>query len=66
MGAEITKRMELGILTKSVCNTILQLTRTSNPVLHHSFGDKTNMELPHIMGPLWSVLDRLNITSING
>ena len=35
--------------------------RSVNPLLHHSFGDKENFELPHITGPLWSSVDRLMV-----
>ena len=62
VGAEITKKMELGMITKGLSHSILQLGRAVNPLLHHSFGDKQNNELPHITGPLWSSVDRLVIT----
>jgi Protein of unknown function (DUF1769) len=61
-GAEISKKMELGLLTRGMCGSILQIGRTVNAYLHHSFGDKNNHELPHISGPLWSAVDRLVIT----
>ena len=62
MGAEITKKMELGLLSKGLCAGILKLGRTVNAYLHHSFGDNKDYELPHITGPLWSAIDRLVIT----
>jgi len=31
LGAEVTKRMELGLLTKGLCNSILQVIRTLSP-----------------------------------
>ena len=62
LGAEITQKMELGILTKSVCSSILQLLRSYNPYVHHSFGDAHSTERPHITSPFWSTADRLIIT----
>lgn len=62
VGAEITKQMELGLLTRGLCASILSFCRRFNSLLHHSFGDKDNMELPHITSPLWNTVDRLVIT----
>jgi hypothetical protein len=58
MGAEISKKMDLGLFTRGLCGTILQVARTVNPYIHSSYGDSQDRELPHIMGPLWSALDR--------
>ena len=66
MGAEITKKMELGLFTKGICSSILQVVRAVNPYLHHSFGDNKDFELPHIVGPMWSLFDRLEITAPGG
>jgi Protein of unknown function (DUF1769) len=66
MGAEITKKMELGLFTKGICSSILQVVRAVNPYLHHAFGDKKDYELPHIVGPMWSLFDRLEITPPGG
>lgn len=63
MGAEITKKMELGMLGRAMCGTILQIGRRVNGFMHHSFGDKNNFELPHIMSPMWSTIDRMVVTS---
>lgn len=62
VGAEITKKMELGLVTRSLCATILNFCRRYNALLHHSFGDKDNVELPHIVSPLWNTVDQLIIT----
>lgn len=62
MGAEITKKMELGLFTKGLCASILKFGKSVNAYLHHSFGDKEGFELPHITGPLWSAVDRLIIS----
>jgi hypothetical protein len=66
IGAEISKRMELGLITRGICRTIMQFARSVNPFMHHSFGDKDNNELPHISGPLWSLSDRVVVTKPGG
>ena len=68
IGAEITKSMSLGLLTKGMCRAILQVGRSVNRHLHHSFGedgsseDDERRELPHIVGPMWSAVDRLVVS----
>lgn len=62
VGAEITKKMELGLFTKGICHSILQFCQRFSSSLHHSFGDKQNIELPHITSPFWSTIDRLVVT----
>lgn len=54
-GAEISKCMQLSLIIRGMCGTILQLGRRMNASLHHSFGDKDNFEKPHIVSPLWYV-----------
>ena len=63
-GGEITKKMELGMITRGICGGLLQMGRAVNAYMHHSFGDTKNIELPHITGPFWSSVDRLNITPV--
>eukprot|EP01032_Pedospumella_encystans_P010838 gene10838-12651_t len=63
-GGEITKKMELGMITRGICGGLLQMGRAVNAYMHHSFGDTKNVELPHITGPFWSSVDRLNITPV--
>eukprot|EP01034_Spumella_vulgaris_P030381 gene30381-37586_t len=55
--------MDLGLLTRGLCSSILQLGRSSSPALHHSFGDTKNYELPHIVAPFWNTVDRLVVTA---
>jgi hypothetical protein len=62
IGAEISRRMELGLITRGICRTIMNFARSINPFIHHSFGDTEYVELPHITGPLWSLADRVVIT----
>jgi len=62
IGAEITKKMNLGLFTRGICATVLQFINTINPFIHSSFGDKENAELPHITGPLWCMADKIVVT----
>jgi hypothetical protein len=62
IGAEISKKMELGMITRSLCRSIMQFARSKLPSLHHSFGDDNNTEWPHITGPLWSMSDLMVVT----
>lgn len=64
IGAEITKPMSLGLLTKGMCRAVLQVGKAINKYMHHSFGDGENQstELPHIVGPMWSSADRLVVS----
>lgn len=62
IGAEISKKMELGMITRSLCRSIMQFARSKLPSLHHSFGDDNNVEWPHITGPLWSMSDLMVVT----
>lgn len=54
--------MNLGLLTRGLCSSILKFVRSINPLIHNSFGDSDDLELPHITGPLWSMSDRIVIT----
>ena len=62
VGAEITKRMVLGMLRRTLCQSILAFVRKVMGHLHYSFGDADNNELPHIVVPLWTAVDRLVVT----
>ncbi|CAM9094530.1 unnamed protein product, partial [Ectocarpus fasciculatus] len=62
IGAQISKKMELGMLTRAMCRTIMNFARSNLPLLHHSFGDSEDVELPHITGPLWNMSDRVVVT----
>lgn len=53
---------DLGMLTRAMCRTIMQFARSNLPLLHHSFGNSENTELPHIVGPLWNLSDRVVVT----
>lgn len=66
IGAEVSKKMELGLITKGVCSTIVKFCKTMNSSMHHSFGDSKNMELPHLASPFWSTMDRIIITPKGG
>lgn len=50
------------MLTRAMCRTIMNFARSNLPLLHHSFGDSEDVELPHITGPLWNMSDRVVVT----
>ncbi len=70
--------MNLGMITKSMCNTVLKIAKNmTSTFLHHSYGrefdqmnqdssssvgGKENVELPHLMMPMWEAIDNLIIT----
>jgi hypothetical protein len=58
IGAEITKKMNLGLITRGICRSVLQFVNSVNPFIHSSFGDGKE-ELPHIVGPLWTLADKV-------
>ena len=73
MGAELTERMHMGLVTKTVAGMILGFARRVLKNLHYSFGDKPGgvqeadeMELPHLTFPLSRGMDRLVITPVGG
>lgn len=41
---------------------MLQFARTINPLMHHGFGDDSDVELPHLVSPIWSTVDKLVVT----
>jgi len=53
VGAEATAKMEIGILTRSVCRILLNFVGTMVNDLHYSFGDNPTDKLcesPHLVG----------------
>jgi hypothetical protein len=59
IGGEITEGpMALGLVTKSLCNMLLAFCRRMNGLMHYSFGDGGNVELPHIVFPLYTSVDK--------
>lgn len=62
LGGEITKKMELGLLTRGFASSLLQFCKSFNASIHHSYGDSQQVELPHIVGPFWSIIDRVVVT----
>lgn len=65
MGAEVTNKMELGFLTKSMCNAALKFCGTMVTDLHSSFGDNPSQpkyQLPHLVAPLFPTLDKIVVT----
>ena len=67
MGAELTERLQMGLVTKTVAGMILAFGRRVLKNLHYSFGesvkgDAEEIELPHVTFPLSRGMDRLIIT----
>ena len=65
VGADISTRMELGIITRSFCRAILSFASTMVQDLHYSFGDRPsvpNYEIPHLVAPIFKSMDRVVIT----
>lgn len=59
MGADVTNKMELGIITRSFSKAILKFIRTMVNDLHYSFGDfpdTVGFEKPHIVAPLFTTV----------
>ena len=54
VGAEVTERMDhLGMMTRGLCKSMLSIVkRLSRGKLHYGFGDKQDVELPHIVCPV--------------
>jgi hypothetical protein len=62
IGAEVTERMQLGLVTRGLCRILLAFVRKLNNFMHYSFGDAKGEQLPHIVFPLWSNVDKLVVT----
>lgn len=56
------RSLQLGLLTKSLCQVLLGFVRQLNKYLHYSFGDGNGEERPHIVFPFWSNVDRMVVT----
>jgi hypothetical protein len=59
-GMEISDSMKLGLIANGLCNIILKMTKSFNPLLHYSFGTKD--ERAHICFPASTFFERLVVT----
>lgn len=62
VGADVTNKMELGIITRSFSRAVLKFINTMVNDLHYSFGDSpgtSGFEKPHIVAPLFTTVRRL-------
>ena len=59
-GMEISDPMKLGLIANGLCNIILKMTKSFNPLLHYSFGTKD--ERAHICFPASTFFERLVVT----
>lgn len=69
VGADVTNKMELGIITRSFSRAILKFVNTMVNNLHYSFGDfpdAVGFEKPHIVAPLFSTMDKIVETPEGG
>ena len=73
MGAELTEKMQLGIVTKMVASTVLSFAKRILKNMHFSFGESSKnisnvdeIELPHVTFPLSRGMDRLIVTEPGG
>lgn len=65
VGAEVTNKMELGILTKSISKAALRFCGTMVSDLHYSFGDSQsdpNYQVPHLVAPIFPTFDKVLVT----
>lgn len=62
-GAQVSQPMKLGLLTRGLCNVLLNLVERFNSNLHSSFGSDT--EFAHICAPAHSFFERLIVTDPN-
>jgi hypothetical protein len=62
VGADVTNKMELGIITRSFSRAILKFVGTMVNDLHYSFGDfpdTPGFEKPHLVAPLFPTMDKI-------
>ena len=62
VGADVTNKMELGIITRSFSRAILKFINTMVNDLHYSFGDSPGtpgFEKPHIVAPLFTTVSSM-------
>lgn len=58
--------MTLGLVTRGLCNMLLGFARRINSAMNYSYGDTENKELPHIVFPLWTSVDKMVVTPEGG
>lgn len=59
-GAEVSKPMKLGLVTRGLCKILLGLVESFNPSMHYSYGD--DKEKAHIVVPAYKFFERIQIT----
>ena len=67
LGGELPRKMQLGLMTKGLCNVVIALVNKISAQGHASFGkivpgNEAETELPHIAFPLWSGATKMAIT----
>jgi len=61
-GAEVSEQMKLGLVSKGLSSILLKLMGRFYPDMHHSFGDKQNVEQAHIVFPAWQFFGNIIAT----
>lgn len=65
VGAEVTSKMELGMLTRSISKAALRFCGTMVNDLHYSFGEATsdpNHQVPHLVAPIFPTFDKVLVS----
>lgn len=68
-GAEVSNKVELGIITRSMARAAIKFCETLVPNLHSSFGDspdQPDFEMPHMVSPLFPTFDKIVVTEPGG
>lgn len=69
IGAELDNKLELGYITSLFMSTLVSFSMTMNSLLKIGFGQiptsKLEHEQPHIVFPLFRVMDRVVVTNAN-
>jgi len=53
IGAEASTQLRFGLVTRALSRVLLAFVQAKVKLMHYSFGDKKNAELPHMVLPLW-------------
>ncbi len=68
VGAEVTNKVDLGIITRSLAKAAIKFCGTLVSDLHSSFGDDpetSNYEMPHLVSPLFPTFDKIVVSAPN-
>jgi hypothetical protein len=67
LGGELTDKMQVSFIMRSLLSFIMKFAMSLNPFLHFSFGEDPQSdgryEFPHLTFPLFRVMDRVVVTA---